>query len=216
MIKKIKQVVWNILIKLKIGGAVQLFLASGLGDDGWFESFNTKRSIDKNGNPIPWCTYPFIKFLEPRLKKDFIVFEYGSGNSTLWYAERVGEITAVENDLEWYKNISPTMPSNAKVIYCELKYDGDYCRQVTKHNKKYNIIIIDGRDRNNCVKNSINHLTIDGIIVYDNTQLTEYASSIEFILQNGFKRLDFNGLLPVVAHNNTTTIFYRNENCLNI
>ncbi len=216
MVNKFKKLIWDILIKLKIGGVVQLLLASGLRDDGWFESFNTKKSIDKNGNPIPWGTYSFIKFIEPRLKKDFKVFEFGSGNSTLWYAKRVSEITAVENDLEWYKNVSSSMPPNAQMIYCELKYDGDYCRQVVKQNKQYNIIIIDGRDRNNCVKNSINFLTNDGIIVYDNTQLAEYASSIEFILQNGFKRLDFNGLLPVVAHNNTTTIFYRNENCLNI
>ena len=102
MIKKIKQVIWNILIKLKIGGAVQLFLASGLRDDGWFESFNTKRSIDKEGNPIPWCTYPFIKFIEPKLNKDFSVFEYGSGNSTIWYAQRVKEIISVENDEDWF------------------------------------------------------------------------------------------------------------------
>ena len=106
MIIKIKQIIWNILIKLKIGGAVQLFLASGLLEDGWFESFNTKRSINKIGNPIPWCTYSFIKFIEPRLKKDFKVFEYGSGNSTLWYAKRVAEITSVENDFGWYNSVS--------------------------------------------------------------------------------------------------------------
>jgi hypothetical protein len=214
MIKKIKQVIWNILIKLKIGGVIQLFLASGLREDGWFESFNTKRSIDKDGNPIPWCTYSFIKFLEPRLKKDFKVFEYGSGNSTLWYAEKVGEIMAVENDLDWFKNVSSLMPNNAKVIYCELKYDGEYCRQVTKQNKKYNIIIIDGRDRVNCVKHSINFLSENGVIILDNSNLIEYAEAINYLSNLMFRRLDFIGLSPVTAHTNYTSVFYRDNNCL--
>jgi len=216
MVNKFKKLIWDILIKLKIGGVVQLLLASGLRDDGWFESFNTKKSIDKNGNPIPWCTYPFIKFIEPRLKKDFKIFEYGSGNSTLWYAKRVSEITAVENDLEWYKNVSSSMPSNAQVIYCELKYDGDYCRQVAKQNKLYNIIIIDGRDRNNCTKLCIESLTEDGVIVFDNSNLTQYTEAIEFLASIKFKRIDFWGLSPVTSHTNCTSIFYKSNNCLMI
>ena len=216
MIKKIKQFIWSILIKLKIGGVVQLFLASGLREDGWFESFNTKRSIDKEGNPIPWCTYSFIKFIEPRLNKDFKVFEYGSGNSTLWYAKKVGEITAVENDLDWFNKVSSSLPANAEVIYCELKNDGEYCRQVTSQNNMYDIIIIDGRDRVNCVMHSINCLSDDGVIVFDNSDLPEYVEGVSYLKGQNFRRLDFIGLSPVTAHTNYTSIFYRNNNCLSI
>lgn len=217
MKKKIKQLVWNVLIKLKIGGVTQLYLASGLRDDGWFESFNTKKSIDKDGNPIPWCTYPFIKFIEPRLKKDFKVFEYGSGNSTLWYSKRVDEITAVENDLDWYKNVSSSIPANANIIYSDLNYeDGEYSQQVTKTGKKYNIIIIDGRDRVNCIKHSINSLTDDGVIVFDNSNLAKYSEGNRFLITKGFNKIDFWGLSPVTGHNNCTSIFYKNNNCLGI
>lgn len=216
MIKKIKQVIWNILIKIKVGGAVQLFLASGLREDGWFESFNSKKSIDKNGDPIPWCTYPFIKFIGPRLKKDFKIFEYGSGNSTLWYAKKVGEIIAVENDLDWFNKVSSSLPTNAKVIYCELKYDGEYCRKVTTQNKKYSIIIIDGRDRVNCIKHSINFLSDDGVIVFDNSNLSQYMDGNNFLISNSFKKIDFWGLSPVTGHNNCTAIFYKAINCLDI
>jgi len=216
MIIKIKQVIWNILIKLKIGGVVQLFLASGLREDGWFESFNTKRSIDKDGNPIPWCTYSFIKFIEPRLKEDFKVFEYGSGNSTLWYAEKVGEITAVENDFNWFNKVSTSLPANAEAIYCEVKYDGEYCRKVMMQNKEYSIIIIDGRDRVNCVKHSINCLSDDGVIVFDNSNLSQYSEANSFLISNGFKKIDFWGLSPVTGHNNCTSIFYKHNNCLDI
>ncbi|GIK23441.1 MAG: hypothetical protein LC122_04105 [Chitinophagales bacterium] len=216
MIEKIKKIIWNILIKLRIGGVVQLFLASGLRDDGWFESFNTKRSIDKNGDPIPWCTYPFIKFIEPRLTKDFIVFEYGSGNSTLWYSSRVKEITAVENDKEWFDTVSKKLLSNASVIYRNLDYDREYCKAVVTTGKKFHLIIIDGRDRVNCVKNSINSLYDDGVVVFDNSDLSKYSDATHFLFNLGYKKIDFWGLSPVTGHNNCTSIFYKNNNCLNI
>lgn len=80
MIRRIKNIVWKLLVKLNLGGAIQLMLTGGLLEDGWFKSFNTKQSVDINNSHIPWCTYSFIKFIEPRLKKDFTVFEFGSGN----------------------------------------------------------------------------------------------------------------------------------------
>lgn len=216
MIRKLKNIIWKILTKLKIGGTIQLLLASGLKDDGWFESFNTKKSIDKNGNPIPWCTYPFIKFIEPRLKKDFTVFEYGSGNSTIWYAKRVKQIISVENDEAWFKVVSKLLPANAKLIYIKSDIDGEYCRSIIKQNSKFNIIIIDGRDRINSIKFSVNQLTDDGIIVFDNSQIEKYKEGLDLLYSMNFKKIDFIGSLPIVSHNNQTSIFYRNNNCLNI
>lgn len=216
MIKKIKWLIWYILIKLNLGGSVQLILASGLRDDGWFESFNTKSSINKNGDPISWYTYSFITFLEPRLKKDFKVFEYGSGNSTFWYAERVGYLKCVEHDKKWYERNRSLYPANVNAILKSFSLDGSYANEINADDIKYNIIIIDGVDRNNCVRLSINKLTDDGVVIYDNTQVQEYKASIEFLLQQEFKKLDFEGLLPIVSYNNTTTIFYRINNCLDI
>lgn len=216
MIRKLKNIIWKILIKLKIGGIIQLLLASGLKDDGWFESFNTKKSIDKNGNPIPWCTYSFIKFIEPRLKKDFTVFEYGSGNSTIWYANRVKEIISVENDETWFNVVSKLLPSNAKLIYSRLEYDGEYCRMVKNQNKKFDIIIVDGRDRVNCVKHSLDFLTQTGIIIFDNSNLEKYKEVTEFLNKQDFNRLDFWGISPITGHNNCTSIYYKPNNCIKI
>jgi hypothetical protein len=53
---------------------------------GWFKSFRAKIPIDQNDDPIPWFTYPSIRFIEKRINKDMVVFEYGCGNSTLWWA----------------------------------------------------------------------------------------------------------------------------------
>lgn len=216
MIKAIKKIIWKILIKLRIGGSIQLMLAGGLLDDGWFNSFNTKQAIDKNSNPVPWCTYSFIKFIEPRLKKHFNVFEYGCGNSTIWYAKKVSLIKSVEHDKNWFELVSRNLPANASVVLSDLNEDGDYAREVLSEDKKYDIVIIDGKDRNNCARFAIRKLSEDGVIVYDNTQEDEYLPSIKMLTESGFRRIDFIGILPIVAHNNTTTIFYRDKNCLGI
>jgi hypothetical protein len=216
MIRAIKKIIWKILIKLRIGGPIQLMLTGGLLHDGWFNSFNTKRAVDRINNPIPWCTYPFLKFIEPRLKKDFSVFEFGSGNSTLWYAARVGQILSVEDNRDWLEMVSKKVPENAKLIYQTLKYDGEYCRQASELGNKFDIIIIDGRDRVNCVKNSIQALAEDGVIIFDNSDLPQYSDGIIFLISKGFKKIDFIGLSPVTPHNNCTSVFYRTLNCLGI
>lgn len=216
MIRKIKNIVWDLLNIIGLGAYVQLMLLSELKDSGWFRSFKTKQSVDKDGNPLPWNAYPYIYFVEGRLKKHFDIFEYGSGNSTLWYAKRAGTVKSVENDKAWFELVSGRMPQNVKVVYQELEYNGEYSREVLKEDKRYHIIIIDGRDRVNCVKHSLNKLTEDGIIVFDNADLKDYTEGIELLKSSGFKRLDFFGMSPVTAHKNCTSIFYKQNNCLNI
>ena len=56
---------------------------------GWFDSFFAQIAVDCNCKPIPWLTYPSIAFIDPRLSCEMSLFEYGSGNSTLWWAGHV-------------------------------------------------------------------------------------------------------------------------------
>ena len=216
MIKSLKKTIWKFLNRLRIGGPIQLLLDSGVLEDGWFKSYYTRQSVDLRGNPIPWCTYSFLKFIEPRLKEHFNIFEYGCGNSTIWYAKKVNSIKSVEHNKNWFELIVSNLPGNAKVVLIELNENGNYAKEVLVENKKYEIIIIDGVERNNSVKFAMTGLTEDGVIIYDNTQLEEYFPSIDMLIDSGFKRIDFIGTLPIVAHNNTTTIFYRDKNCLGI
>ena len=72
---------------------------------GWINSLKKQMPMDENFNPLPWVTYGFIDFISERLNNSMDIFEYGSGNSTLWYAMRVNSITSVEHDSEWLKKI---------------------------------------------------------------------------------------------------------------
>ena len=85
---------------------------SALRQLGWINSVGKNSSVDANNSPIPWMTYSILPFLDQRLKKSFSVFEYGSGNSTLWLAERVGSVVSIEHDRDWFHKVSRDLPDN--------------------------------------------------------------------------------------------------------
>jgi hypothetical protein len=218
MFKAIKKIIWSVLNFFRLGAHVQLALKSNLKEEGWFKSFYTKRSVDDKGKPIPWFTYSAIHFLESRLKPHFEVFEYGCGNSTLWLAERVKSVDAVEGDKSWVEYLLPKMPTHVKIMYYPVQEEenGKYAQAITETGKLYDIVIVDGRDRNNCVINAVNYLKEEGVIILDNSDRPDYQKSIDFLIGRGFKKIDFIGNTSVVAMISSTTFFYKPNNCLNI
>ena len=215
--KFIKKIVWRFLNALGIGGMIQLQLKSGLKEDGWFRSFETKRPIDNNGQPLAWYSYNFLRFLENRLTSNLTVFEYGAGNSTIWYAKKVKSVKSVENDKEWIEILTPQLPKNTEVVYRELNQTQDYLHEITTPPQtKYDIVVVDGRRRNDCVMFSVDYLTEKGVVILDNSEREDYQPAKDFMKKNKFKQIDFWGISPIVAHNTCTSVFYKPNNCLEI
>jgi hypothetical protein len=187
-----------------------------LDDIGWFKAFDTKSPVDGEGNPIPWVTYPFIDFIKERLNKQHTVFEFGSGNSTFFYARYAGIVVSVEHDKDWYDKIVSTKPENAEMIFCELIRGGDYCRMPVKLEEKFDIIIVDGRDRVNCCKQAIDALSPNGVVVLDDSEREQYRSGVDFLMKNGFKHLSLSGISPGLFYRKSTSVFYKSDNCLGI
>ncbi len=183
---------------------------------GWFESFKVLKSIDKKGNPIPWFSYPFIDFLTPRLTKDLVLFEFGSGNSTLFFAERVNTVISVEHNKEWYQIVNSTKPSNVKLVQTESDSVYDYLEYFNNLKEKVDLIIVDGLHRNECLINSVNKLSENGVIILDDSERTEYQNGIDFIHSKGFKSLEFWGISPGYLYKKSTMVFYNRNNFLNI
>lgn len=183
---------------------------------GWINSFINKMPVDKNSNPMPWVTYPFIDFIFDRLNNTMDVFEYGSGNSTFWYASRVNTVTSVEHDNIWFEKIKQKMPKNVNINYEKLIYDGEYSKFPNKLERKFDVVIVDGRDRVSCIKNAINSIKEKGVIVLDDSERKQYKDGTDFLLNRGFKKIDFWGISPGLFYRKSTTVFYKNNNCLGI
>jgi len=216
MIKKIKRVI-NVMCKPRLFKKLISMGTKGyLYDIGWIHSFEKRMPINKKGNPLPWVTYSFINFIENRLDKTMDIFEYGAGNSTLWYSKRVNSVISVEHDKKWFDKMRQLVPKNVKIYYQSLEDRNSYFKFPSFLKKKFDIIIIDGRERVNCIKTSINFLKKGGIIILDDSERLEYKEGIDFLLENGYKKIDFWGISPGTFYNKCTTIFYKEKNCIGI
>lgn len=183
---------------------------------GWLQSRLVGLPVDRNGCPLPWFTYPAISFLENRVKSEMRVFEYGSGNSTLWWGDRVSSVVSCEHDSHWYDLMKSKIPSKVEYIYRELASGGEYSRAIVAYEDAFDIVVIDGRDRVNCARNALRSLVRNGVIVWDNSERPEYRDGHAYLTQNGFDRLDFYGLGPLNTYAWCTSIFYRQDNCFGI
>lgn len=183
---------------------------------GWFSAFDKQEAIDDSGTPLPWVTYSFIDFIKTRLNKNLSIFEYGSGNSTLFYAKHVQKVVSVEHDEVWYHKIVQEKAPNAEMIFTALEKGGDYSKKAVLLQQKFDVIIVDGRDRVNCCKNSVDALTTNGVLVLDDSERDFYEEARTFLLEKGFKELPFTGISPGLFYNKTTSVFYKQDNCLGI
>lgn len=185
-------------------------------DIGWINSFKKQSPVDKDGNPIPWLTYPFIDFLTPRLKKDMMIFEFGSGNSTLFYSQRVKKVVTVEHNIDWYEKLKTKLPYNVILMFKELNSNFDYAKSAINTSEQYDIILVDGEERNECIKYSLSALKNDGVIVLDDSDRNDYKEGTDYLMSNSFRRLDFWGISPGYLNRKATTVFYRSKNSLGI
>lgn len=142
------------------------------------------------------------------------MFEYGAGQSTRWWAERVAEVVAVEHHPGWAQSIRDQTPANVTVVHAE---QGDrYQRSPLLEGGGFDVVVIDGRDRVACAPHALKALTAAGVIIWDNADVRKYAPGIELIEAAGFRRLDLTGLGPINTSGWTTAVLYRDGNCLRI
>ncbi|VUD52254.1 hypothetical protein TDB9533_01593 [Thalassocella blandensis] len=183
---------------------------------GWMDSLHKGKPMDHAGNLIPWLNFGFVNFLNDRLQKDLTLFEFGSGFSTHYYAARVLQVTSVEHEKCWYDHVNKDMPANVTLLYRALDKNGDYCQSIHHVKQSYDLVMVDGRDRVNCLKQSVNALTPRGVVLLDDSQRDKYQEGITFMQQQGFRILHFEGMKPKGTGMSRTTVFYRKENCLGI
>ena len=182
---------------------------------GWIKSFILKKPVDYSENPIPWNTYSYIDFISQRLKKNMSIFEYGCGYSTLYYQKKVNFVASVEHNMDWYNKISLMASNNVKL--CHQPLEGiTYENAPMKFKELFSIIIIDGEKRVKCMYEAIKYLKDDGVIVLDDSHWDEFKAGVEFLKLNNFKQIPFFSIQPGFFSKNCTSIFYKENNCLNI
>jgi hypothetical protein len=188
-----------------------------LKDSGWAASTRANSPVDRDGRPLAWYTYAALGFLEPRLRPEMEVFEYGAGNSTLWWASRTSFVASVESDPDWVALLTPRLPENVDLRFEPLTENGPYAHSASARERLFDIIVIDGFDRNNCALNCLAALKLNGVLVWDNSDWRQlYGDALAQLETQGFREIQFGGLGPLNGYGWATSVFYRSDNCLGI
>jgi precorrin-6B methylase 2 len=180
---------------------------------GWIETRARFRALNTENKAIPWFTYPAVSLFESRTKPEWRILEFGAGMGTIWWSEAVNHVVSLEHDAEWLEYISKNCA--AEVLKTSAASSTDYIDPAlnTGH---YDVIIVDGLFREECLSVAPGMLTDNGIIILDDAQRFEYKAAIETLLAQEFRVLELHGPQPVSKHPGCTAIFYRDRNVLEI
>lgn len=162
---------------------------------------------------VPWWTYSAISQIEAyiaTLKEAPVIFEYGSGASTIWLAKRAQKLISIEHDRNWYWRLKNKLSSfsHVKLILCEPEV-GDhkkyystkmkhvsfysYVTAIQNFDLTYDIIVIDGRAREACLNEAFKYLKPHGIIILDNSDRQRYQTALK---QTGLNLEKCKGRVP--------------------
>lgn len=180
---------------------------NSLETSGWLNSMACAKPVDQAGRPIPWFTYPAIDFLTQIMRPAWRIFEWGSGHSTLWWADRVAAVTSVEDDKAWYETIRSRMPGNAMLLWHGEA--AEYVQAMADQQARFDVVVIDGSHRNACAQIATEFVTDTGLIVFDNTDMLVHREGVETLNACGWQRIDFYGLIPSCYYKNCTSVFFR-------
>jgi hypothetical protein len=190
------------------------FMDSGyLFENGWFRSMEENRSVNLQGEEIAWLPYSLLRFLNARLNKGMRVLEFGSGASSIYFSRRVKQVVSVEDNTDWYTKLLENKPENLFLILAETK---DAYVNIQYEELNFELILVDGEFREDCLFKSIEYLSRDGVIVLDDTNAEVFSRLIPKMTELGFKHLKFNDFAPIFNYNKESTLFYRDTNCFGL
>ncbi|WP_017293780.1 class I SAM-dependent methyltransferase [Geminocystis herdmanii] len=182
---------------------------------GWLKSLQLGKPVNNETESIPWYTYPAIEFIEDKIKSDFVVFEYGSGQSTLWWAKKINQLISIESNKDWFNYLRSTLIKDPKIILKLIEEPDVYIKTINEFPDKYfDVIIIDGDNREECAKEAYSHLKEDGFIIFDDTDRSSYSEILTYLDSEGFYRLDFFGMTPCLVYKNCTSVLFKDLNFL--
>jgi hypothetical protein len=190
---------------------VRIFLTPVLGTwnslvtNGQLRSLLVAKPVNRKGEALPWFSYAAIHFLD-QLKLDGLrVFEYGTGNSTLFWSRKGATVCAVEFDGGWASYVRQHAGPNAEILH-EPNTE-EYARAIMQYDDPFEIIVVDGAVRDLCAQNALGRLAADGFIVLDNSEA--YPRVAKSLRESGLLQVDFIGPAPLVHTWQSTSIFFR-------
>jgi predicted O-methyltransferase YrrM len=140
----------------------------------------TRQMLYERAHPNdPWLVPAAIDILRSLLRPADRGLEFGSGRSTLWFAERVGALTSVEHDERWHASVSAMLKAKEYDNVDYVLAPGDkpmerggesaYARTALDFpDDSLDFALIDGHYRDYSAKFTLPKIKPGGMLIIDN------------------------------------------------
>lgn len=153
----------------------------------------------------PWLCPGTIHYCEQNLSKSMKALEFGSGRSTVWFANHVGAIASIEHNSAWYSRVQADLERQEirNVDYHLIPLDhpesepeqANYpvCPAYVKVLDRFadetlDLIVVDGHYRTTCIKHSLKKLKPGGLLLVDDINLWPSLEALP--IPNNWQRVD--------------------------
>ena len=151
-----------------------------------------RRKAKKKRNP--WWSAGTIEALELLLHKEMDVFEWGSGNSTIWLAKRARFVWSVEHADLWKDRIAKLARKEGvkkRIALSVYPFESiDYYDFILRIKQDFDLIIVDGRNRVECFKRALRKVKHGGYVMVDDTDRPIYGPIYDFREVEVFKEIE--------------------------
>ncbi len=164
--------------------------------------------VDAVGVPLPMYSYPAIEYLD---QLDFArsrVLEFGSGQSTLWWAGRAAHVTSVEHDDWWVRRLADAGLANVTCLFAMRQHiaTADGYIGVVPADQRFDVVALDGLHYYDCARAARRLLAPGGLVILDNADF--YPATCALLRDDGFLEVDMAGFKPCHRDAQVTALFF--------
>jgi hypothetical protein len=139
----------------------------------------------------PWLCLEFVKTVESWPTSNWSAFEWGSGASTVWLANRFKTVRSIEHIQGYQDRVTHTLKKlklkNASVIFCDVN-SPQYVDSINQFSdESLDFVLVDGRRRVECTLAAISKIKPGGILALDNGARPKYSVAVDRLNSLGWE-----------------------------
>lgn len=166
----------------------------------WVRSLVGDQALEPIRARRPWMNYGGQRWLDRNVMPGWRVLEFGSGGSTLWLEDRGCETVAIEHDPHWADLVERHVSAPTKLL--RRGVDDGYA---SPPEGPFELVIVDGLRRVECVLTSWERIRPGGWLLLDNSARPAYRDVFDALGPGE----TMSGAVPHRTYLDQTTVWQR-------
>ncbi len=129
----------------------------------------------------PWLCDAAVEQLEKLVFPGARILEWGSGGSSVFFAKRGADVICIEHDRSWVRLVRSQLVRSKldeRVTIKRIDLTADYVDIVDRLAGSFDLIVVDGRRRVECVSKARDRVVAGGWLVLDDSDRQAYSPAV--------------------------------------